>query len=572
MKHDRENTTAKAELVAKLGQMEGQTTCAEAGQIDSYKPLPYIDNLLLNSGERLSEGLPKALELTERREDLKKEISDLEQIPKYSERDKETHLQDVESLKPYMGAEPWESDFWEREFLKRFLPLFNGVFQSLTRKDGKNNIIFQYYNEDGQALDPFIFPKEDYYKRLELFKEDLRQGGALTIQRIEGNAEFFAKRLEEAKAELEEIPEAVDLTTTTGRKYNRALSIPTTLTDLLNISKQDVSFLHSATDKRLKIAIGQKLGLTKYKTLKDLEKLNDDFSRNFFTTKNIMKICNVGKLRALQIIREFSRANFFTPVTIDSDKPGVQKELIHFLKVDILKDSGGKDSGLDLLRPKLSLDALSYLQRAGQKRNLPPIDSAPVCSLGDLAFKMMVQLGDYSHEKEAHADKRLPAKLWLQVNVEKLYKDIHERIALSSCHNNRLKADFIKAIEQLTANGIFQEAPFLGLPLRTKKGDLRDQVEICPTPDLMSANTKVSLNGLKKPGTTWNDIIRGSLIFCLGFRSMADKDRERVLKGIEGKRKEKAKRTRKANSKKSDRHHEGGSADRDEGIIYSDHK
>ena len=31
MKHDRENTTAKAELVAKLGQMEGQTTCAEAG-------------------------------------------------------------------------------------------------------------------------------------------------------------------------------------------------------------------------------------------------------------------------------------------------------------------------------------------------------------------------------------------------------------------------------------------------------------------------------------------------------------------------------------------------------------
>ena len=53
---------------------------------------------------------------------------------------------------------------------------------------------------------------------------------------------------------------------------------------------------------------------------------------------------------------------------------------------------------------------------------------------------------------------------------------------------------------------------------------------------------------------------------------MADKDRERVLKGIEGKRKEKAKRTRKANSKKSDRHHEGGSADRDEGIIYSGHK
>ena len=584
MKDNQKNTDPKAELVAKLEQMEE----AKEREATDFGPVaPFIDNIL-TSGEadqRIGEHLEEAKQNLERRKELEEEKKRCEEtithllelsLPEKADEQIRAHLEKVKRLQA--TGEPWDSEFWEREFLKELLPLFDGDFEHLERKKGKRNFLFTYKIEDLEEHEPFAFPIDDYYDRLERFKEDIRQGGAIVAKRIKENSDIISRnwvdnergRIKQINEELKTIPEALNLSTTKGKKRNQQLTLPI-LEDLLNITEQEKAFIRSATNQRLKIAICQKMGLIRGKNIQELERFNDEFSKNFFTTKNIMTICNVGKKRALEILRTFSKANTLLPVGVKSATEGEAMEIIHFLKLGVLKDSNDKEQGLDYLRPKLSLDGLAYIQREGQKHNLPPLDSEPVRTLNDLAFRIMVQLGAYSHSIEAHHTKaELPEELWLVVNVKKLYEDLHAKTALTGGHTNRLKDEFIKAMEQLTANGIFRKAPFLGLPLRTKDGRQKEQVEISATPQLLKANTKVSLNGLKKPGTTWNDIIRGSLMFSLSFRSMAEKDQERLSKMIEGKRKARSIRTRKA--KKSDRHHKGGSADREEGIIYGSHQ
>lgn len=578
MKDNQKNTDPKAELVAKLEQME-----REAGD---YKPLAlmtYVDNLLTNSDQRIAEKIAEAKATATLKANLEEEKTRLEEIvknleeanlPIRAEQQKKAHLEKVKRLQAI--SEPWDSEFWEREFLKELLPLFDGDFSRLVRKEGKRNIQFSYMTEGAGEQDSFAYPLDDYYDRLERFKEDIRQGGAIVAKRIEENSfqyalmnENYKRQLSDVNEKLKAVPEALDLSTTRGRKRDQQLWLPI-VPEISELTERQSYLLREGLSERLQIAISQKLGLIRGKTFgspKAFARYVDNFSKNFFTIKNIMRICSVGKDRAVQIIVDFTLAN-----SIPRNVPSINKDET-FENIRLMRYAGSrKANGLNGLKPKIELSAVSYLEAIGQVHNLPQIDSDNVRNLGNFAFRIMVQLGKYSHSIEAHHTKaELPKELWIGVNVRKLYEDLLKPTALPGGHSNRLKDEFVKAMEQLTANGIFREAPFLSMDLILKKDDtLRDQVEISNPPQLLKKSHITSLTAIKRPGTTWKDIIDRCLIFCLAFPSMREKDQTRISNAIEGKRKVRSIRTRKA--KKSDRHHKGGSADRDEGIIYSGHK
>jgi len=479
----------KEKLLESLkGLEEAQKEGKEGGSLKA--PLPYIENRITTTSQRVGEALEKA------QRERGKEIKALEEEKEETRKLKRDFPQMYRKIKE--GFEKFPED--KEKFLKSFLPYWKLLKPALQKANPEKKI---------PEID-ISFPLQDIIKS---FYES-------TLYYIE---EDLKKREASLYAPL-------DLSRKHGRKEERALSIPFP-PELSKITKKETSFLISGEDERIKTYIAQKVGLLKNK---DPEGLREITEKPILDIKEIKKVCKVGERKAYEILQTFSKVNFITPVPVDTDKDG--DLFIHYLKVKAKKDGTGEN----LLKPFLSLDALQYIQAYGQKVYFPPVDSKEVSSLDNFSFKLLKKLGAIQHQIEGHQTKEPPREFWLQINTRVLYEDfLNEATEDKNGHKNRLKEKFLKALSQLTENGLFLKPPFLCEPYYTKDWNLNRAPRVGNSPDLMKGE-KVSLEAMKKAGTTWADIMGRSLLFCLSFRSMDQRGRERVRCSIEANRKRRA--------------------------------
>ena len=482
----------KEKLLESLkGLEEAQKEGKEGGSLKA--PLPYIENRITTTSQRVGEALEKA------QRERGEEIKALEEEKKDFQELKANFPRLYGKMKREFTKNPEKEKDFLKHIAKAFFP-FVEEFRKL-----QPDLVKQYEEE---------FKDKPIYELIKIFYDSALKITDEEIKRRE--ASLFAP---------------LDLSRRHGRKEERALSIPFP-PELSKITKKETSFLISGEDERIKTYIAQKVGLLKNRDPEGLRKITE---KPILDIKEIKKVCKVGERKAYEILQTFSKVNFITPVPVDTDKDG--DLFIHYLKVKAKKDGTGEN----LLKPFLSLDALQYIQAYGQKVFFPPVDSKEVSSLDNFSFKLLKKLGAIQHQIEGHQTKEPPREFWLQINTRVLYEDfLNEATEDQNRHKNRLKEKFLKALSQLTENGLFLKPPFLCEPYFTKDWNLNRAPRVGNSPDLMKGE-KVSLEAMKRAGTTWADIMERSLLFCLSFISMDQRGRERVRCSIEAKRKRRAK-------------------------------
>jgi len=483
----------KEELIENLkGLEEAQKEQEECGSPKG--PLPYVENAITTTSQRVGEAIEKA------QKERADQIEALEIDKRKNEEFKQIYGKTLERVKRAFRENATEEEKAKKEdFLKTIFPRFEELWEEARKEHFP---AFLTIDKEKPLHDILRVIIENFASLLD---EDIRQREALLFG-------------------------PVDLSRKKGRKEERALSIPFPK-EYKRITKKETSFLTSGEDERIKTYIAQKVGLLKNKELEGLRKITEN---PILTISEVKKVCKVGERKAYEILQTFSKVNFITPVPVDTDKDG--DLFIHYLKVKAKKDGKGEN----LLKPFLSLDALQYIQEHGQKVYFPPVDSEAVSSLDNFTFKFLKKLGAIQHQIEGHLSKEPPKEFWIQINARVLYEDfLNETTEDQNRHKNRLKEKFVKALSQLTENGLFLKPPFLCEPYFTKDWSLNRSPRIGTAPDLMKGE-KISLEGIKKAGTTWADIMERSLLFCLSFRSMDKRGRERVRYSINENRKRRA--------------------------------